>query len=102
MLSRNDSGVYTKNEAYSLIKTKLGVPKKALIFEDFFKLFFYRTGDGLYIPLMDDNQISVFFEENKIPEVNKRIFIVKQQKPILAQKLYSNAMFSLKKQLSLP
>lgn len=101
MFSQND-GVYTKNEAYSLIKTQLGVPKKVLIFEDFFKLFFYKTGDSLYLPLMDDNQISLFFKENKIAEVNKRIFIIKQQKPILAQKLYNNALFFFKKQLSLP
>ncbi len=101
MLSKND-GVYTKNAAYSLLKDKLGVPRNALIFEDFLKLFFYRTGDCLYVPLMDDNQISLFFKENKIPEINKRIFNIKQKKPILAQKLYNNAMFSLKQQLSLP
>ncbi len=100
MLSKNDDGVYTKEQAFCFLKTKLGIPKNSLIFKDFFKLFFYRTEGNIYFILMDEVKIDSFFEENKVIQTNHRIFKVKKHHPDLAKKLYDNALFVLKNKLS--
>jgi hypothetical protein len=101
MLSRND-GIYTKNEAFGLLKKELSIPRNALIFQDFFDLFFYRTGDCLYVPLMDDVTRQNFLITNKVKETNSRIFAIKKQKPLLGKKLYNSALMQLKHKVYLP
>jgi len=93
-LSLND-GALTKQEAYSQMKAKLEIPKKAMIFKEAFDLFYYKTGD-LYMPTMTESQMDQFILEHNLRSVNKRIFAVKQKFPTTGLRIYKRAVTDLR------
>ena len=67
----NEAGIYSKSQAFRIIKKLLEVPNNAIINSQFFNSFFTKTDDGRYFKIKRSEQdIKKFFVEKKIIELN--------------------------------
>ena len=98
----NDTeGVYTRTQAFNFLKDLLGIPKKALISEKFFVLFFIEDSDRFFFIRKPEEIIKRVFTENGISELNKMYYKKKmEQKNDEAKEIFEKVTQVVKKSLA--
>ncbi|MCX6754367.1 MAG: hypothetical protein NTU81_00870 [Candidatus Nomurabacteria bacterium] len=66
-------GVYTRTQAFNFLKNLLGIPKRSLINEEFFMLFFIDSGN-FYLIKKPEDIIKALFTQEGIVELNKTYY----------------------------
>lgn len=68
----NEVGIFTKSQAFRIIKRLLEVPNNAIINVQFFNSFFKKTDDGRHFKIkMLERDIKELFIRKRIVELNK-------------------------------
>ncbi len=98
----NDTeGVYSRTQAFNFIKNLLGIPKKSLINEKFFKLFFIKESEGIYLIKKPEELIKGLFTKEGIVGLNKMYFQKKlENKNAEAQEISQKVMSLVREILS--
>jgi hypothetical protein len=98
----NDTeGVYTRTQAFNFLKTLLGIPKKSLINEKFFKLFFIKESEGIYLIKKPEDIIKGMFTREGIIGLNKMYYQKKlENKNAEAQEISEKVMNLVREILS--
>lgn len=78
-LKNDQEGLYTKPEAYALVKRLLGVDKKVCIKKDFFKIFFEEDEHPFYKRKCSEQRMTNIFEKHKLKEKNLSYWEAKLQ-----------------------
>lgn len=84
----NDTdGIYGRTQAFNFLKDLLGIPKKVLINEEFFKLFFMKESEGYYLIKKPEVFIKELFTKEGIAELNKAYYQNKLKNPEKAKEI---------------
>ncbi len=78
MQDSNSEGVYTKTRAYNLLKKKIGVSKKVMIYHRLFESAFVEIEGGKYLMIPTEEQLDSIFEKIQIQKRNEECYEMKK------------------------
>lgn len=90
---------YTRTRANNFLKKALGIPKKSLINERFFNLFFLKESDGVYFIKKPESLIESLFTSEGIIELNKVYYQNKLENKTAEAKEVAHKVMTLVKDL---
>ena len=80
MITTQEEGIYSKTQAFNLLKELLGVPKNVLINKHFFNLFFDEIEDRKFQIKNTETFIKELFTKKGIVEMNRLYYQEKMKK----------------------